>query len=109
MRAFVSVLLFSVSALQGDTLSFSLPIAVQVELQQRAADEFRIRTLAAGDMNGDGKVDLVVNNLGEIIELLGNGDGTFQSPRLVGSTGYGVVVLADVNQDGALDVLVDDS
>ena len=39
--------------------------------------------MAVGDLNGDGKPDLVVSDAlsNTISVLLGNGDGTFQAPR----------------------------
>src|SRR5438046_1343314 len=51
----------------------------------QAAQRFSVgaaesESLAAGDFNGDGKVDLVVANAGsnDVSVLLGNGDGTFR-------------------------------
>jgi uncharacterized repeat protein (TIGR01451 family) len=66
-------------------------------------------SVAAGDLNRDGKADLVLaSNLGLTI-LLGNGDATFPT-RLSATGGTGFtshqVALADFNGDGILDVAV---
>ena len=80
---------------------------------------------AIGDLNGDGKPDLAVtiqdqtsgHNQG-IAVALGNGDGTFQTPTLLQTTMQshlfglpqpGYVKMADLNQDGYLDLIYTNS
>jgi hypothetical protein len=66
-------------------------------------------SVAVADVNGDGKLDLLVANSGSstVGVLLGNGDGTFQS-AVAYSAGsiYSPAVVADVSGDGKLDLLV---
>ena len=65
------------------------------------------RSVAAGDFNEDGKLDLAVSadSPGSVAILLGNGDGTFAAPVFLptGLGCYGVAV-ADLDGDGHLDV-----
>ncbi|MCI0634455.1 MAG: FG-GAP-like repeat-containing protein, partial [Actinobacteria bacterium] len=66
------------------------------------------RSVAIGDLDGDGNLDLVVGNAGANLLLLGDGAGRFESypenwPEASDST-YGVA-LEDVDLDGDLDIV----
>ncbi|HET8552527.1 MAG TPA: FG-GAP-like repeat-containing protein [Gammaproteobacteria bacterium] len=71
--------------------------------------------LAAADLNGDGKLDLVTGSnastsTAQLSVLIGNGDGSFQAHQdytVDGSTSFrtGLVAVGDVTGDGALDVV----
>jgi len=73
-------------------------------------------SVAVADLNGDGKLDLVAADWrctdsgpeGCVSVLLGNGDGTFQPAQVYASGGWNAqsLVLADVNGDNKLDILV---
>ncbi len=86
--------------LAGDgTGSFGAP--------QNVASVGGTASLAVGDFNHDGKLDVAVGNPGtaEVAVFLGDGDGTFQ-PALLPAVIYGGhIIAADLNHDGNLDVI----
>src|SRR5262249_59009190 len=79
-----------------------------------SGQDFTPSSMAVGDVNGDGRADLVINSTGgldsvvaQLGVLLGNGDGTFQAPILQspGTTGGdGAGALADFNNHGRLEI-----
>jgi len=76
---------------------------------------YLVSNVAVGDINGDGKADLVLSaeevegaasSTGGILTITGNGDGTFNSPSLIaaGNFFFGMQ-LSDMNNDGNPDIV----
>jgi len=64
-------------------------------------------TIAIGDLNGDGKPDLVLATFFAFLNvLLGNGDGTFGAIVAYGAGGSpGTVAIGELNKDGRMDLV----
>jgi hypothetical protein len=101
---------------RGDGV-FGPPLPLQVSNDAPATDLVP-RAFAIGDVNRDGKADIVVMNgrtqsgttgpyNNDLVTYLGNGDGTFQSTKPTPSDDFfGDLTLKDVNGDGKLDALI---
>jgi hypothetical protein len=66
---------------------------------------FGFEGVAVGDINRDGKLDVIAINGVTMLTFAGNGDGTLQQATLA-RVPAGPPVVGDVSGDGALDILI---
>lgn len=80
------------------------------QFETRAANPFPegAYSIATGDFNNDGKLDVVMMVIGGFAVALGNGDGTMQKATLYTTKLAYSLAVADFNGDGNLDIVVAD-
>lgn len=105
-----STVSFTVRVANGDG-SFRAPVVYTLSSSFQVPFS-PVNWITSGDFNSDGKVDLILDPDGGQLRLfLGNGDGTFQTPRLVslavppGQKIGAEFAAADFNSDGKLDLV----
>lgn len=92
-------------------LAFLSSAAAQFETRSSNVAPQSPTSVAAGDFNGDGNLDIAVSSSpqtgNDITVFLGNGGGTFRSPTYYsGGINLGSIATADFNHDGKLDLAV---
>lgn len=101
----------------GMCLAAALPVLVFLSpaFAQTTIPAPWAQRLFVGDINGDGKPDLVMSvadpatGSSTINVLLGNGDGTFSAPITTDIPGAGLQAVVDYNGDGKLDLVLSSS
>jgi len=93
---------------RGGGSNVDLRAVVSSTLLELPGGDGRTLALAHGDVNGDGRLDVVaVNHGGPNLLLLNDGAGGFEAVELVGGSARTLALaLGDVDRDGHLDVVL---
>jgi hypothetical protein len=88
-------------------VTWSTPSVIQFEI--RTSTPSPTNSIATGDFNGDGKLDVAASTGSTLSILLGNGDGTFSVTTYSTTAQFvGTLVVGDFNGDGKLDIAFPD-
>lgn len=86
--------------------TFQAPRPVSVSLS--GFSDYQHQHITAGDVNGDGKVDLLIGDLGGGVNLFpGNGDGTYAASSVIDKASVPIrsIRIADLDGNGSPDIL----
>lgn len=104
----VSALTASGSSNPGVEVALSNPNGTLLAPPITVGNGGGIFAAAVGDLNGDGKLDVLVTNGVDLTAQFGNGDFTFQPPTPIFSSNYGAEAMAigDLNGDKQQDIVI---
>ncbi len=107
---------FSASFFRGRVFLTAVRLLLFLAIDANAWGQFETRatnpfpegaySVAAGDFNHDGNLDVVMTVINGFAVAMGNGDGTFQKAVFYPTPLSYFLAVADFNQDGNLDVVV---